>query len=391
MLPTLKLALDRTVTLANLAEKLRDAYADRPALLPDLRQDAEPPPEPDEAITYSQASRVGNRLANYLITRYDLKKGQRVLLRLEDQRACFLFLLGAVKAGGLAVIAAPTLAPEALREACENSRPHVTVTETPLGYPAGAQLLPEEMSAGLAEADTFFIPYTLKRVDAVAVSYSQGQPSRGVMSANANLTGPQRALAALLAFLLRDARARGARARAAISVPLARPEGLAAWTTALLAGYATQAVQGSSAAGAEVFLASPERFQALAAAGRTWSDFPGLRLCVSWGGFLDAATARAFSGGPAPLLECYGLPEAPPPLLVSLTRAGHPAGSRISAWALPPQRVVSGDGRLVSRGPNLAPGIWMDMEATAELLQRRELVLPLTGRATAGHVSLSRS
>ncbi len=384
MLSTLKLALDRTVTLANLAEKLRAAYGDRPALLPDLAARGEEEGA-GEAVTYAQVIEVGNRLANHLIARLDLKKGQRVLLNLEDQRALFLFLLGAVKAGALAVAVPPGLSAQQVEEIASSSRPHVIITQEPLDLETGTQILPEELAAGLEAADTFFIPYTLKRVDAVSISYPDGTAGSAIMSGNANLVAPQRLLALLLAGLLR-----GAPAGAAIALSLSRPEGLAAWTACLMAGWSVRAISEDVAA-PQVLVASPAQFRDMTEVGLGRSDFPRTRLFVSWGGFLDKAAAERFSGGPAVLLECYGLAEAPPPFLVSLTRAGHRAGPDVRALALPPQRIASRDGGLVSRGPNLTPGYWMDMERTTVLLEHRELLLPLQGHASIGLVTLSRS
>ncbi len=376
MLPHLKLALDRTVTLANIAEKLKGAYGNRRALLPDLAAADE---EATEVVTYAQMIDIGNRLANYLIAGLDLKKGQRVLFNLEDQRALLLFLLGAVKAGALAVAAPPQADLQAI---VENSRPHVIITQEPLDITYGTQVLPEQLAEGLADADSFFIPYTLKRVDAVAISYRDGQ---GIMSGNANLVGPQRQLALVLALLMRRAPT-----GAVIAPPLSSPEGLAAWTSCLMAGWRVQAIS-EDVAIPEVLVASPAQFSEMADAGLSWRDFRRTRLYVSWGGFLDKSCANRFSGGEAALLECYGLPEAPPPLLFSFTRAGQRAGSQVLAWTLPPQRVASREGRLVSKGPNLTPGYWMDMERTKELLDDRVLELPLEGRATAGFVTLARS
>ena len=383
MLSALKLALDRTITLANLAEKLRETYGNRPALLPDLATSGAEVAE--EAVNYSQMIDIGNRLANYLIARLDLKKGQRVLLNLEDQRALFLFLLGAVKAGALAVAAPPGASSERLEAITGSSRPHVVITQEPLACPTGIQVLPEDLAAGLAEADTFFIPYTLKKVDAVAISYSDGPECRGVMSCNANLVGAQRPLAAFMSGLFR-----GTPPGAVIAPLLSQAEGLAAWTACLMAGWAVQAIS-EDVAVPEVLVASPAQFREMAEVDLDLSDFPRTRLFVSWGGWLDKACAARFSGGQATLLECYGLAEAPPPLLVSLTRAGHRAGSEVRAWTFPPQRVVSQNGCLISHGPNLTPGYWMDMEGTSALLEDRELPLPLEGRARAGLVTVTRS
>ncbi len=384
MLSTLKLALDRTVTLANLAEKLRETYGERPALLPDLATSGTGKAG-DEAVNYDQMIETGNRLANYLISRLDLKKGQRVLLNPEDQRALFLFMLGAVKAGALAVAAPLGAGSERLEAIAGSSRPHVIIAQEPLACETGTQVFPEDLAAGLEDADTFFIPYTLKRVDAVAISYLDGPGCRGVMSGNANLVGPQRFLAALMAGLLR-----GAPVGAVIAPSLSQPEGLAAWTSCLMAGWAVQAIS-EDVAVPEVLVASPQQYREMVEVGLGLRDFPRTRLFVSWGGFLDKECAGRFSGGQAALLECYGLAEAPPPLLVSLTRAGHLAGSEVRAWTLPPQRVISRDGCLVSRGPNLTPGYWMDMEGTAKLLERRELRLPLEGDAKPGHILLRRA
>ncbi len=382
MLSTLKLALDRTITLANLAEKLREFYGDGPALLPDLasgRADSD-----DQAVTYAQIIELGNRLANYLISELDLKKGQRVLLNLDDQRALFIFMLGAVKAGALAVAVPLGSDAGSLQAVAASSRPHVIITQEPVAVTSGKQILPEELAEGLGHADSFFIPYTLKRPDTVAISYPDGTGD-GVMSGNGNLVGPQRLLALLAAWLLRRAPA-----RAVIAPPLSGPEGLAAWTTCLMAGWSVQVIS-EDVAVPEVLVASPTQFRAMAESGLSWRDFRRTRLYVSWGGFLDKACANRFSGGEAALLECFGLAEAPPPLLVSHTRAGQRAGSQVRAWAIPPQRVVEKAGGLVSRGPNLTPGYWMDMERTTALLERRELVLPLAGRAKAGLVTLTRS
>jgi len=384
LLSTLKLALDRTVTLANLAERLREAYGNRPALLPDLATHGAGEAA-EETVSYTQMIEIGNRLANYLISGLDLKKGQRVLLNLEDQRALFLFMLGAVKAGALAVAVPPGASPERLEAIAGSSRPHVIISQEPLTCEKGTQVLPEELAVGLEKADSFFIPYTLKRVDAVAISYLDGPACRGVMSGNVNLVGPQRFLAALMAGLLR-----GAQAGAVIAPSLSQPEGLAAWTTCLMAGWAVQAIS-EHVAVPEVLVASPQQFREMAEVGLGLRDFPRTRLFVSWGGFLDGECAARFSGGQATLLECYGLAEAPPPLLVSLTRAGRHAGPDVKAWALPPQRVISRDGHLVSRGPNLTPGYWMDMEGTAQLLENRELPLPLEGHRKAGFVTVTRS
>lgn len=376
MLSSLRLALDRTVTLANLAEKTLGAYGSRPALLPDL---AASEGDTAEAVTYAQMIDIGNRLANYLIARLDLKKGQRVLCNLEDQRALFLFLLGSVKAGALAVSVPPH---EDVGIIAESSRPHVIITQEPMDVAMGTQVLPEQLAEGLAEADAFFIPYTLKRVDAVAISYREG---RGIMSSNANLAGPQRLLALVFAWLTRRAPA-----TAVIAPPLSSPEGLAAWTSCLMAGWTVQAIS-EDVAIPEVLVASPAQFLEMVEAGLSWRDFRRTRLYVSWGGFLDKACANRFSGGEAALLECFGSAEAPPPLFISFTRAGQRAASQVRAWTLPPQRIVSRDGRLISKGPNLTPGYWMDMERTKELLDNRELVLPLEGRSTAGFVTLVRS
>ncbi len=381
MLSTLKLALDRTVTLANLAEKLRESYGDRPALLPDL---ATGEGTDDQAVTYVQMVEVGNRLANYLISQLDLKKGQRVLLHLDDQRALFLFLLSAVKAGALAVAAPLDSDAGDLEAIVASSRPHVIITQEPLDIRTGTQVLPEQLAEGLEQADSFFIPYTLKRPDTVAISYPSGA-NDGVMSGNANLVGPQRPLALLMAWLMR-----GARASAVIAPPLSGPEGLAAWTSCLMAGWSVQAIS-EDVAVPEVLVASPTQFREMAESGLSWRDFRRTRLYVSWGGWLDKVCATRFGGGEAAILECFGLAEAPPPLLVSYTRAGQRAGSQVRAWTVPPQRIVVRDGRLISKGPNLTPGYWMDMEKTSALLERRELALPLVGRATAGLVTLTRS
>ncbi len=376
LLSNLRLAFDRTVTLANLAEKTLGAYGNRPALLPDLATDEG---DATEAVTYAQMIDIANRLANYLIARLDLRKGQRVLFNLEDQRALFLFLLGAVKAGALAVVVPPH---EDINAIAESSRPHVTITQEPLDIVTGTQILPEQLAEELADADSFFIPYTLKRVDAVAISYRDGQ---GIMSSNANLAGSQRFLALFLVRLLRKNPT-----SAVIAPSLSSPEGLAAWTSCLMAGWTLQAIS-EDVAIPEVLVASPEQFREMAEAGLSWRDFRRTRLYVSWGGFLDKACANRFSGGEAALLECFGMPEAPPPLLVSFTRAGQRAGSQMLALALPPQRIVSRGGHLISKGSNLTPGYWMDMERTKELLDNRELALPLEGRATAGFLTLTRS
>ncbi len=382
MLSTLKLAFDRTITLANLAEKLREFYGDRPALLPDLASGGADPD--DQSVTYTQMIELGNRLANYLISELDLKKGQRVLLNLDDQRALFLFTLGAVKAGALAVAVPLGSDAGALQAIAASSRPHVIITQEPVAVTAGTQILPEELAERLGHADSFFIPYTLKRPDTVAISYPDGTGD-GVMSGNGNLVGPQRLLSLLMAWLLR-----GVSASAVIAPPLSSPEGLAAWTSCLLAGWSVQAIS-EDVVVPEVLVASPTQFRAMAESGLSWRDFRRTRLYVSWGGWLDKVSANRFSGGEAALLECFGLPEAPPPLLVSFTRTGQRAVSQVRAWAVPPQRVVGKDGRLISKGPNLTPGYWMDMERTSALLERRELALPLEGRANAGLVTLARS
>ncbi|MHB8780765.1 MAG: AMP-binding protein [Candidatus Geothermincolia bacterium] len=363
---TAKLARARTLTISCLGEELLRLYGNAPVLLSAPGGEAE--------LTYGQLVITGNRLANLLISELDLVKGQRVVIETSEPGVLLPLMLGAIKAGALAVPLGAGTDGAARESIAETLRPHVVISSGAWPGSKGRKLPPEELLERLPESTDFFIPYTLKPVDTVAI-WPPASAGGFLMSSNANLVERQRWLAVLLRLAFRGA------PDVAVGLAPTSPGGLAAWVTMLAAGLRER--PSAEAAPGGVLVAEPQRLEECPGA-------PGAAAVIAWGGLLSREAATAVTSAGAWLLECPGTPECPPPALLAVSRPGAEAGAEVMARTASPRRLQVRDGEVLLRGPAKTPGYWMDMERTAALLDSDSLPLGLRGRCTPVGIRLTR-
>ncbi len=376
--------LPEKLTLSNITERLARAHGSFPALYDDGT--ASPALAWGGALSFEGLRDTSNRMAFSLIRHHDLKKGERVFIACENRLHALLTFFAVVKSGGIAVPLPLRLPPSEIRRVAEVARPALVVTDYhrfagmalastwTTGVTGAREVLtlgggssdgngPRSLEEELAAADPFFIPYTLKPGDVIALFFAErnGAP-RGVMVTNQALLGVSGMLLPLLAG---RRRAGGVTALQPCEIA-----GLVSSLALLRAGIASSGIAGAARLAEE----SP-----------AWK---GRGACVGPPGTLQ--TLAAASGMPglwiSPRVEAAAPPSCPAMLVDgpvfeetcgwALFRVGVKRGGRVYKTPflpLPSNRYRDGatganPGGLLVKGKTVSFGYWFDLEEIARRL-----------------------
>lgn len=404
LLKRLRLVLDRRLSVSNLLEKLDRFYGPDTAMT--LPRPVMPSLFPRPGISLREALRLSNLVAEALIRRLDLRKGERVMVISPDAGEAFLITASLVKAGGIAVpLSTPPRENELqalLREGGVRKallgggffreNPSGTV-DLPLGR-NGLQAVavnagdagPGELSLEEASAESsgFFIPYTLKPDSVVALAIRRVENGRPllVMATSRAILYAARALSCFLPvgnggrclFLLPPD---GASWLAAASLALCA--GLRLEFTEVMAEGTPASREGSESEAPRMAAADPPRITRLSLGRGTGSRLSGTRLwiCVDvpegTRGDERGPLAVGLSprGGSNLILEFSSMMDMAPLALLRLSLAGKRTVLSTPFLPLPPHRIRRGSGFPSGpseveaiRGPAVSPGWWNDLEAS---------------------------
>ncbi len=196
----LKRIYSRNLTLGNLCDLLAEMRGSRPAWRarsPLLGRSVHP-----SSITYRELRSLVNRFSVTLIGSYLLRKGERVLILCSRPFDSLIASLAVIRAGGLAVPLGVEVEEPAVVETMRNCQPALLVTDrlaSGCPHPLGPKILGffslrsvaaigggsqeagglPSLEEDLEEASDFFLPYTLKPQDVVALAYSSGERKKG--------------------------------------------------------------------------------------------------------------------------------------------------------------------------------------------------------------------
>jgi|GEM_PF-1205712 len=398
----LRLVLDRRLSVSNLLEKLDGLYG--PDMAITLPRPVMPSLFPRPGISIREALRLSNLVAEALIRRLDLRKGERVLVISPDAGEAFLVTLSLVKAGGIAVpLSTPPrenrlqvlIREGGIRKALlgggflrqnPSGRAELPIGRNGLQAVAvnAADAGPGELSLEEASAESsgFFIPYTLKPGSVVAIAPRGGEDGRPllVMATSRAILYAARALSCFLPV--------GNGGRCLFLLP---PEGaswLSAASLALCAGLHLEFAgaeetpasrQRAEGKAPRMAVADPPRISRLSAGQGEGSRLSGARLwiCVD----VPEGTRRDETGPPAMglwsrgggiiILELSSIQDMAPLALLRLSLAGKRAVLSTPFLPLPPHRIMRGSGSPSGpseveaiRGPAVTPGWWNDLETS---------------------------
>lgn len=406
MFETTRLAMRRTLTLANLFENLAEVFGDREVI-----HLAEPAAcrlfqSPD--LTCGDCLRFTNLAAEAFIRDLDLKKGERVVLYGLEPAEQFLVAVAAIKAGGvvvpihsgldggdmrarvrgcgaeLAVVGGEALARRPDLPECMPGVQRISVSGPPDESPQGTHSLQEAMS----RSSGFFIPYTLKPSNVVGLFHKvmEDGTTKAVMVTNQGLLGLHRAAALLFPHRGGDT--------AVCAFPPESAGGFFAATLALAMGLRLclmpdakpELILGECVKhGPTVFMGTSEAYSGLLEAGAAGYDLRSVSLWFAAGADMPRSVIDTFrSLGsmrlgalrlPAPFVQSFAAGGNATVLALkpSLPFTGQPEGG--TGPAVPPNRmrVVDGTGRrvmrgeegeLIIKGPAVTPGYWNDLEGT---------------------------
>ncbi|MFW6113705.1 MAG: AMP-binding protein [Actinomycetota bacterium] len=400
MFRKLRFAFRQLVTMSNILENLVEVYGDREVMC--FASPLGYRRFPGRRLFNSDCILFTNLVAEALIRELDLKKGERVILHLSDERELLLLALAVIKAGGIVVPLNREMPWEEAREyaaGClaglavvdEGQRPGIPgvdrwmMTGPREDVPAGFVSLDEAIDS----SSGFFIPYTLKPNNVVGLfpSFRSGDKPRPVMMTNQGFLATQR----IAAFALPLAPGK----LAYLDLPLCRAMGFASAVVGLCAGAGLYIPDGGteglassiSRSGCDAFMGTPSSYSALLGEGtginalsevRLWSNaFTGLPHIYNDIPGLSNSSRPGPLKLPAAYAGFYGIPETG-----ILTLSPAISGLRLPrgclGMVLPPTRVKIADergrgvprgekGELLVKGPNVTPGYWNDMEETFRL------------------------
>ncbi|RJP30651.1 MAG: hypothetical protein C4536_09495 [Actinobacteria bacterium] len=406
MLERTRVAMRRLLTMANLFENLSAAYGGREAFTL-----ARPPGYrslPSRSLSFIACLRFTNLAAEAFIRDLDLKKGDRVVLCLDDPAHAFLVSAALIKAGGiavpldyrlpaaemarrvsgcgatLAVVDGKTLAERPELTGSLSGVERVMACGPRSRAPHGIPCLDEAMDS----SSGFFLPYTLKPGNVVGLFHTvMGDgPTKAVMVTNEGLLGPHIRAAAFFPTRPGDT--------CVHALPLRSTEGFTAAVLGLCMGLSLLFVPDASphpvldaveTGRPAAIMATPGLFAAMLRAGAPGHGLSAVRFRLSAGSSPPPAVEERHRGFPSPL---RGNLRRPACYLEAYSAGGNatmlalrPAGPTF-AWPqgcpgfiIPPNRarVVDEEGRrvkrgeegeLVIRGPAVTPGYWNDIEGT---------------------------
>jgi acyl-coenzyme A synthetase/AMP-(fatty) acid ligase len=406
MFEATRLALRRTLTMANLFENLYEIYGDREVI-----RLAEPAARrlfqsPD--LTCGDCLRFTNLAAEAFIRDLDLKKGERIVLCGLEPAEQFLVAVAAIKAGGvvvpihsgldggemrervrgcgaeLAVVGGEALARRPDLPECMPGVQRISVSGPPDESPQGTHSLQEAMS----RSSGFFIPYTLKPSNVVGLFYKvmEDGSDKAVMVTNQGFLGRYRAPALLFPHRCGDI--------AVCAFPPESAYGFLAATLALAMGSRLYLMPDSVPElileacvkhKPTTFMGASGAYSGLLEAGAAGYDLGSVRLWFAAGVDMPQKVIDAFRGlgsirlgalrWPALFVQSFdaGGKATMLTLKPSPPFAGSPEGS--TGPVVPPNRmrVVDGTGRRVMRGeegelaikgPAVTPGYWNDIMGT---------------------------
>lgn len=406
MLERTRLAMRRLLTMSNLFENLCHVYGDREVL--DLAEPLGYRLFPSARISCRECLRFTNLAAEALIRDLDLKKGERVLVAGPGGCESILVAVSLIKAGGIAVPLDAGLSAEEMRARAEGCGASLAVVDGrllaerpdlaesmsgveriavsgPLSHvPRGFLSLDEAMS----RSSGFFIPYTLKPSNVVALLHTEMEEGslRAVMITNQGLLGPQ-----IRAFPLLPSRpgdlcihAMGLRSACGIGAAvLGLCMGLR--MRFLPAGRTEDILEALERFRPAAFMAGSATYPDMLAAVGAECDLSSLRLWLSCGQPLPGSVRERFrafsaartqpSGIPAAFVEAYDAGGRATLLALKPAFGPFTWPERCPGFAIPPNRLEVAqepygaqgrgkEGELIIRGPAVTPGYWNDVEGT---------------------------
>lgn len=400
-------AISRNVTMANLFENLARVHGGAEAMK--ITSPAACKYFPGGTVTHDGALRFTNLVAESLIDRMDLVKGERVLVATPDAGEGFLVAAAVIKAGGVVVPALgaaddeelaylsrscdvrAALVAARLLEECPRlrevvaARARLFTLDGNAGRGKGEDSLYGSLYGYMAGAGGFFLPYTLKPSNVVLLCgvKSGVGPVRAVMVTNRGLMSPLRLLPVLLPVR--------AGASCLVCSPLVKPSLFAAVVLALATGMSLRfppsfgmeepwRMVGEEEYAAVLGHPCALRKLADAYAREQRRPLPGLWLSAGmlgeeYGPIRDSLERRGPLHGGYWLVETFTAGENATMAGLRLSRSAGRRRISLPCVALPPNRVrclrgngaLAGGGEageLVLRGPAVTPGYWNDLETT---------------------------
>ncbi|MDY6795696.1 MAG: AMP-binding protein [Actinomycetota bacterium] len=408
MFRKLRFTFRRLVTMSNILENLLEVYGDREVMC--FSSPLGYRRFPGRGLANSDCVLFTNLAAEAFIRELDLKKGERVLLCMSDERETLLLALAVIKAGGIAVPLSGDIPWGEAREYAAGCYAGLAIVDSAsyLERLGGRRDIPgverwmvagprDQAPGDIASLDEamdsssgFFIPYTLKPGNVVGLfpsSRGRDKP-KAVMVTNQGLLGTQRAAALILPL--------GPGNLAYLGLPLSRAAGFASSVVGLCAGAALFAPDGGGCdiarslaeSGCDVFLGVSYTYAALLEEGREDYDLSSIRLWVDASPGLSRSHIDELERlgsqrlrrlkPPAVYSGLYGIPETAGIMAIRPAISGWSLPRGCMGITLPPARIKvvdergrvarSGDtGELLVRGPNTTPGYWNDLEETLRM------------------------
>jgi long-chain acyl-CoA synthetase len=350
--------------------------------------------------SYKEFARMAGSIATAL-RRFDLRRGERVMIALDNRVEAYALLFGAISAGAIAVPLAPTLPPEKLQYVIDNCRPSVFCGGRSLGalrqtraagclrgvialdgasgegLPAGALNYPDIISSNP-------VPVTHPRIidlDPAVIIYTSGSTGepKGIILSHQNVLSATRSIAAYLGLTAED--------RIIDFQPPFFDYGLYQSFLTALVGATLYLVRNFVFPGdvlnrierqrITVVPFVPTNINALFGRRPTRKPLECVRLVMSTGARFPVRhipdlralfpKARIFSM--YGLTECKRVAYLPPELLDAKPMSVGIPMPGVEAWIVGEEDRPVGPhtmGQLVVRGSNVGLGYWGDPEATAE-------------------------
>lgn len=218
MLEKVRLFFDRTVTAANLQDRLVEIYGDRTSVI--LEEELGYTNFPGRSFTYTQGAEFVNRIANVLKNDLKIKKGDRVGICTMNNADLFLIIVAVMKAGGIAVPMNFMLRGREIRYIIENCSAKMMIVDRDVfnsnireksrlpsvkkWIMAGPRKdVPDgffSLDGMMSSAGITFTPVTTKPREPVAIFYTSGTtgfPKGAVMSSEGIIKAQKRAAAVL--------------------------------------------------------------------------------------------------------------------------------------------------------------------------------------------------
>jgi acyl-CoA synthetase (AMP-forming)/AMP-acid ligase II len=353
-----RLALDRSLTLGTVAERLAAIYGGRVLV-----------EEDGWTVTHEKAADLVDRWSTTLAAR--IAPGDRVVLATPNGHRQLLATLAACRAGGVAVPVNAQMRPTEVDHVVADAGAPVVIRDVEELEPAGPAVRP---AVGADPDDLAALFYT---------SGTTGRP-KGVRLSHRALIGASR-LGALN---------RLPAPTAVMALPIAHIMGFASGLGFALAGVPVAALSRFDAARvldliearkAGIFIGVPAMYRLLLEAGAEERDLRSVHLWLSGADVMPPELAQRFQRlgssftvpgvgpvGQAAFLEGYGLAESggavavkahlPVPLVARML-----TGDAVGV-PLPGVRFRIRDGELEVRAPTVTSGYWGDAEATADAL-----------------------